>query len=58
MKKGTELKPGPRQNKVTIRHNVNAAVFLDRDGTIIEDRGHLRKPFEVAFLPEALEERD
>jgi histidinol-phosphate phosphatase family protein len=29
------------------------AVFLDRDGTIIEDRGHLRKPSEVAFLPES-----
>ncbi len=28
------------------------AVFLDRDGTIIEDRGHLRSPKEVCFLPE------
>lgn len=36
-------------------NNKKAAVFLDRDGTIIEDRGHLRKPSEVAFLPEALE---
>jgi histidinol-phosphate phosphatase family protein len=32
-----------------------AAVFLDRDGTIIEDRGHLRSPSEVVFFPEALE---
>ncbi|MBS3820197.1 MAG: threonylcarbamoyl-AMP synthase [Planctomycetes bacterium] len=31
------------------------AVFLDRDGTIIEDRGHLRDPSQVAFLPETFE---
>ena len=30
----------------------NVAVFLDRDGTIIEDRGHLRDPSEVIFFPE------
>ncbi len=29
-----------------------AAVFLDRDGTIIEDRGHLADPSEVVFFPE------
>jgi len=29
------------------------AVFLDRDGTIIEDRGHLRDPSQVTFLPKA-----
>lgn len=28
------------------------AVFLDRDGTLIEDRGHLRDPSEVIFFPE------
>lgn len=28
------------------------AVFLDRDGTLIEDRGHLREPSEVVFFPE------
>jgi L-threonylcarbamoyladenylate synthase len=28
-------------------------VFLDRDGTIIEDRGHLRDRSQVVFLPEA-----
>jgi histidinol-phosphate phosphatase family protein len=33
--------------------NKNAAIFLDRDGTIIEDRGHLRDPSEVIFLPES-----
>lgn len=27
------------------------AVFLDRDGTLIEDRGHLRSPSEVVFFP-------
>src|SRR5437016_8016026 len=28
-----------------------AAVFLDRDGTIIEDRDYLHKPEEVVILP-------
>ncbi|MBN1290325.1 MAG: HAD-IIIA family hydrolase [Candidatus Latescibacteria bacterium] len=28
------------------------AIFLDRDGTIIEDRGHLRSKDEVHFYPE------
>lgn len=31
-----------------------AAVFLDRDGTIIEDRGHLSSPAQAAFLPGAV----
>jgi D-glycero-D-manno-heptose 1,7-bisphosphate phosphatase len=34
---------------------VAKAVFLDRDGTIIEDRGYLRDPGEVVFLPGAFE---
>ncbi|MFH1717364.1 MAG: HAD family hydrolase, partial [Planctomycetota bacterium] len=38
-----------------MRHNANAAVFLDRDGTIIEDRGHLREPSNVVFFPETFE---
>jgi len=29
------------------------AVFLDRDGTLIEDRGHLSEASEVAFYPDA-----
>ena len=33
----------------------NVAVFLDRDGTIIEDRGHLRDPSEVIFSTETFE---
>lgn len=32
-----------------------AAVFLDRDGTIIEDRGHLRDPSEVIFFTDTFE---
>lgn len=35
--------------------NRKAAVFVDRDGTIIEDRGHLRDPSEVVFLPGTFE---
>jgi len=31
------------------------AVFLDRDGTLIEDRGHLRAPCEVAIFPDTVE---
>ena len=31
------------------------AVFLDRDGTIIEDRGHLRDPSEVMFFPDTID---
>jgi histidinol-phosphate phosphatase family protein len=34
---------------------LHPAVFLDRDGTLIEDRGHLAEPSEVAFYPDAME---
>ncbi len=34
--------------------NLKPAVFLDRDGTIIEDRGHLRTPSEVVFYPDTV----
>ncbi len=30
------------------------AVFLDRDGTLIEDRGHLSEASEVVFYPDAI----
>jgi len=30
------------------------AVFLDRDGTLIEDRGHLRDPAEAVFYPDTV----
>jgi histidinol-phosphate phosphatase family protein len=32
-------------------NDLEPAVFLDRDGTIIEDRGHLGSPDQVIFLP-------
>ncbi len=32
-----------------------AAVFLDRDGTLIEDRGHLRDPDEVVFFADTVD---
>ncbi len=32
---------------------MNRAVFLDRDGTLIEERNYLRRPEEVALLPGA-----
>jgi len=31
-----------------------AAVFLDRDGTIIEDRGFLSRPDQVVFYPQSI----
>ncbi|MBS3755723.1 MAG: hypothetical protein KGY56_08510 [Desulfobacterales bacterium] len=34
-----------------IQNNIKRpAVFLDRDGTIIEDRGHLSRPSQVTFF--------
>ncbi len=32
-----------------------AAIFLDRDGTIIEDRGYLRDPSDITFYPGAFD---
>lgn len=32
------------------------AIFFDRDGTLVEDRGYLRSPSEVVFYPDALSE--
>jgi D-glycero-D-manno-heptose 1,7-bisphosphate phosphatase len=34
---------------------VKRALFLDRDGTIIEDRGYMRDPNDVVLLPGAAE---
>ena len=34
---------------------MSKAVFLDRDGTIIEDRGNLGDPSEVVFYPESFD---
>jgi len=38
-----------------VNRSRNVAVFLDRDGTIIEDRGHLRDSSEVVFFTEPFE---
>jgi len=38
-----------------MNNNRKAAVFLDRDGTIIEDHGHLRSLSDVVFFPETFE---
>ncbi len=35
---------------MSISNTKRPAVFLDRDGTIIEDRGHLSRPSQVAFF--------
>ncbi len=34
--------------------SLRRALFLDRDGTLIEDRGYLRKPSEVHLFPETI----
>lgn len=39
---------------LSMRSILKPAVFLDRDGTIIEDRGHLRCPSEVVFYPDTV----
>ena len=31
------------------------AIFLDRDGTLIEDKGYLYKCEDIEFLPNAME---
>lgn len=36
------------------RTSAKSAIFLDRDGTIIEDRGFLTKPKQVVFIPGAM----
>ena len=37
------------------QHDKRVAVFLDRDGTLIEDRGNLRSPTEVIFFDSTFE---
>ena len=32
----------------------NAAIFLDRDGTLIEDRGHLERASDAVFYPDTI----
>jgi D-glycero-D-manno-heptose 1,7-bisphosphate phosphatase len=43
------------KEKVAMSNNKNAAVFLDRDGTIMEDRGYLSDVSEIVFFPETIE---
>ncbi len=45
------------QTKNEISHvaGLHPAVFLDRDGTLIEDRGHLADAAQVAFYPDAVD---
>lgn len=43
---------GPDQEPRTSGH---PAVFFDRDGTLIEDRGHLRDPGEVVFFADTVD---
>ena len=40
---------------MTVDSKKNAAIFLDRDGTIIEDKGHLSKMSEVVFFQKSFE---
>ena len=40
---------------MTINNNKNIAIFLDRDGTIIEDNGHLSDLSEIVFFQKAFE---
>lgn len=46
------FRPFPADNPA-LDFDMNRAVFLDRDGTIIEERNYLRRPEEVVVLPGA-----
>ena len=45
----------PAEVSIKPAESPRGAVFLDRDGTIIEDRGHLSDPEEVHLLPNTVE---
>jgi len=49
------IKERRRASESNMSRRRKAAVFLDRDGTIIEDRGHLQKMSDVVFFPETFE---
>lgn len=40
-----------KEARLVMSNSRKAAVFLDRDGTIIEDSGYLRDPSDVVFYP-------
>lgn len=44
----------PANTKIMTNTNRYPAIFLDRDGTIIEDRGYLFDPSQVVFYPPAI----
>jgi D-glycero-D-manno-heptose 1,7-bisphosphate phosphatase len=43
------------KNEMAQAAPLRPAVFLDRDGTLIEDRGHLAQPQDVVFYPDTVE---
>jgi D-glycero-D-manno-heptose 1,7-bisphosphate phosphatase len=43
----------PQQSSYSARLNLSRAVFLDRDGTLIEERDYLKDPEQVAVFPGA-----
>src|SRR4030042_2393622 len=43
-----------RQDRSVPTNSLRRAVFLDRDGTIIEDRGILAEPSDVVFYPDTV----
>jgi histidinol-phosphate phosphatase family protein len=45
----------PAGNEMPSSTLLHPAVFLDRDGTIIEDRGHVADPAEVVFYPDTVD---
>lgn len=44
-----------RENPMSQAARLRPAVFLDRDGTVIEDRGVLAEPSDVVFYPDAVD---
>lgn len=44
----------PREKPISHADRLRPAVFLDRDGTIIEDRGVLAEPSDVVFYPDTV----
>jgi D-glycero-D-manno-heptose 1,7-bisphosphate phosphatase len=38
-----------------VKNNIKRAIFLDRDGTIIEDKGHIGQVEDVAIIPGAIQ---
>jgi D-glycero-D-manno-heptose 1,7-bisphosphate phosphatase len=47
--------PQSRLNAACIIDSPRCAVFLDRDGTIVEDVGHLAAPSQLKLLPDVVE---